>query len=250
METISKANFAKDMGVSKPAITQQAKRGKIALSDSGDVVLDHELTQKYIANRAAKQNPPPKPRKKRRRKTPPVKTTPKSPPAGSVKPKPDTPAPSKPAPMQVKAKSAPHNPPPPQAAGAANAPVIIKEQGRSISGITAENYHEYSKQDIEKAKSYEQTLKIKQERQAKRGDLIERKVVATVFARMYSVEENELKSMEDKLTPASCGVFGVGDDSPEALKVRKLMNKEIAQALRHIKRIVGAFLEEQKEDAA
>ncbi len=116
----------------------------------------------------------------------------------------------------------------------------------SLKDITPENLIDVDKQDIDKFEKYESALTKQQKREADRNELIRRNLVETVFAKLYSVDTNELKELENRLAPAICGIFKVNDDGDESIEVRKLMNKEITKSLRHIKRIMDTFLKRHK----
>ena len=91
-------------------------------------------------------------------------------------------------------------------------------------------------------KLIEQTFKTRLDREHAQGLLVKRQDVKQVFAKIYSVDTNELKSLEDRLTPAICGVFGEPDDSDSALQIRKMLNEEVTKSLKHIKRIINDYL--------
>ncbi len=104
----------------------------------------------------------------------------------------------------------------------------------------------FPKLDIDKLDKIEAAKTKKFNRQVARGKYIHRDMIKSVFAKLYSVDTNELKEMEDRLTPGICGVFKKNDDSPEAVQVRQLLNEEITKSLRHIQRIMDDFLKSQK----
>lgn len=119
---------------------------------------------------------------------------------------------------------------------------------RSLDDINESNLFLLEKKDIDKLKAYEQALETRLKREERRGILISRDTVKLVFSKIYTVDNNELKTMEERLTPAICGIFGEEDDSGKTVLVRKLLNDEITKSLRHIKRIVNDFLVRQGSD--
>jgi hypothetical protein len=129
------------------------------------------------------------------------------------------------------------NPLPPPPSSSPDRPVI-----NSLDDINETNLFLLTKSDIDKLKAYEQALSARLKREESRGKLISRTLVRSIFHKLYTVDNNELKSMEDKLTPSICGLFGEHDDSENAVAVRKLLNNEITKALRHIKRILNDHL--------
>ena len=93
--------------------------------------------------------------------------------------------------------------------------------------------------DIEKQK--ESALKSKQERERARGILIKRDIVRRVFAKIYTIDSNELKPLGDKLAPEIAAIFE-SDDAKLILKTKVKLEKEIFRSLQHIKRLTNDFL--------
>lgn len=93
--------------------------------------------------------------------------------------------------------------------------------------------------DIEKQK--ESALKSKQERERSRGILIKRDMVRRVFAKIYTIDSNELKPLGDKLAPEIAAIFE-SDDAKLILKTKQKLEKEIFRSLKHIKRLINDFL--------
>lgn len=102
------------------------------------------------------------------------------------------------------------------------------------------------KAETERIKSFWQSQDVRLKVEERRGKLISRKLVKLVFARLHTVDTTELKAMEDRLAAGICAIFGEAEDSSEGMQVRKLMNGEIVKSLRHVKRIIGEYLEDQK----
>jgi len=95
--------------------------------------------------------------------------------------------------------------------------------------------------DIQKVARLETALKTRVEREAKRGLLIERRLVQTVFGRLYQIDSNEMKTLGAKIAPDLAGEFGVED--PEVLlRVEKRIDDEVLKVLAHIKRLLDDFL--------
>jgi hypothetical protein len=93
--------------------------------------------------------------------------------------------------------------------------------------------------DIRKTK--ESALKVEVERNKARGVLIKRDLVQRVFAKLYTIDSNELKPLGDKLAPEIAAIFE-SDDPKLILKVNKKIEKEIFRSLGHIKRLMNDFL--------
>ena len=93
--------------------------------------------------------------------------------------------------------------------------------------------------DIRKTK--ESALKVEVERNKARGVLIKRDLVQRVFAKLYTIDSNELKPLGDKLAPEIAAIFE-SDDPKLILKVNRKIEKEIFRSLGHIKRLMNDFL--------
>ena len=101
---------------------------------------------------------------------------------------------------------------------------------------------------IKKIKEFEQGAKAKQDRLVKRGELIERKVVKQVFAKIHTVDTNQWKTLEDKIVPMLCGIFDAQDGGPESIRARKLISDEVTKILRYNKRLIDEFFDNQEVD--
>jgi hypothetical protein len=99
--------------------------------------------------------------------------------------------------------------------------------------------------DIRKTK--EAALKIEIERDKARGRLINRYLVQRVFAKLYTVDTNELLPLKDRLSSEIAAMIGV-DDPELILKINKRIEKELYKALKHIKRLMDDFLESIKHE--
>ena len=91
--------------------------------------------------------------------------------------------------------------------------------------------------------------KAKQDREVKRGELIKRELVKSIFAQIHTVDTNQWKTLEDKIMPELCGLFEVQDGSPEAIKARKLISEEVSKILRFVKRQIDEFFINNEEVA-
>lgn len=242
METISKAAFARKCKVSKPAISKAVREKRIFLNENDQVVIGHPITKKYLKALAKRRNPSkPKPasvKPKAKSKSTPAKT--------------NTRAKSKP--PKTKSKK-PKSTPTKTSTEEADPTVFdLEDEGKvptfSLSELTEKTFRTFNREDLDKAKVFEQILKIRQDREAKRGELIDRKIVERTFAQIYSVDVNEIRVLEDRLTSAICGIFEVEDESKESIKIRKLINQETTRSLRHIKHRINKFLVDKKRAAA
>lgn len=256
MNITSKSHFSKMCGVSKAAVTKAVRVGLIVVDDTGAVNLDHRKTRQYLGSKrsaagsgAVKLPGPSTPEKKPRAVKPKVPAKKK---AAKVKPK----APAKPkAPVELAfdlGMSEPKAPVKKKAAGVKpKAPakpldpddlLPPAKEFRTLADLTEQDLRNFTKEDVNKLKTIEQTLKTRLDREAADGRLIERSLVKQVFARIHSVDTNELKTLKDRLTPAICGVFGESDDSDNAVVIRKMLDEEMIKSLRHMKRLINDFL--------
>ncbi len=238
-------------GVTPAAITLAAQNGIIGITEDGFVNLDHKKTKAYLKKKREKaaekglavEPPPRKVRSLRQPEIPPLKKR------EPEKPKEPPKAKKKKAKKKTEKKTASnivnfpgrHKPPAP--------PPVVRPpppppptEFRSLADLSEMDLQLMSKQDIDKMKVIEQTLKTRLDREHAEGLLVKRMDVKRVFAKIYSVDVNELKAMEDRLTPAICGVFGEADDSDHAVEIRKMLNNEITKSLRHIKRLLNDYL--------
>jgi len=96
--------------------------------------------------------------------------------------------------------------------------------------------------DVQKVQKIEQALKTRIEREHKRGDLIDRVLIKSVFAQLYQVDSQQLRMLGARLAPDVSGILGI-DDPTLVLMVEARIEGEVLKALTHIKRIINEFLE-------
>lgn len=95
--------------------------------------------------------------------------------------------------------------------------------------------------DIQKVARLETALKTRVERQTKRGLLIERSLVQSVFGRLYQIHMNEARTIGAKVAPDVAGEMGI-EDAASILRVEEKIDGEILKVLAHIKRLFDDFL--------
>ena len=95
--------------------------------------------------------------------------------------------------------------------------------------------------EVQKVARLEAAYKTRVDREIKRGDLISRIVVQTVFGKLHTIDVNELRTLGMKLAPAVCGLCGV-EDAATVLKVEGVIDAEVFKTLKHIKRVLNDFL--------
>lgn len=94
---------------------------------------------------------------------------------------------------------------------------------------------------IAKIQKLESTLKTRVERMQKRGKLIDRDLVRTVFGKLYQIHTNEVRTLGANLAPGIAGRFGI-EDPAAVLEVEKSIDDAALHVLSHIKRLLDDFL--------
>jgi len=128
------------------------------------------------------------------------------------------------------------------------APVAAVEDIDELDGtealtrlLNASNIQSMSYADVQKVQKIESALKTRVERQQKRGELIERTIVKTLFGKIYQVDVQELRTLGSKIAPEVAGLMGI-DDPSMILMVEQRIDGEILKSLAHIKHIIDEFL--------
>jgi hypothetical protein len=224
--TVSQSHFSKMCGVSREAIRKAANAGTIILDDKKRVDLDHRITCEYFYGKTKKRLRP-------SMADEPIKKLVKKNPAQNPKPEAQ---PAEPQEITVL-------PPETGQDDSWSLPSGVK----SIEDIDAEMLHRLPHDFIKKMKDYELALNNKTKREEMRGLLIKRDLVRKIFNQLYTIDNNQLKTLEDRIVPEICGIFGFVDGCPESVKSRKLVNDEVVKTLRFIKRKMNDFLVGQKE---
>lgn len=98
-----------------------------------------------------------------------------------------------------------------------------------------------AKVDVEKYHKLEAMLKIRVEREQRRGDLVDRKLVQTVFAKLFTIDSNEWCTLGAKLAAEIAGLFESSDPAL-VLRVEKLIDTATRKTLAHVKRTLDDFL--------
>jgi hypothetical protein len=226
--TIPQNKFAVACGVSRQGIASAIK-AKLIVIYNKKINIDHRTTCEYYFKKTGKQlNVEELMKKKKRKKA----TKPKPPPV--EKPKPPEPETPPDIPEEIPDDPDPEN--------GYSLPVGIKR----FEDITIHNLHLIPQDLIKKIKEFEQGAKAKQDRLVKRGELIERKVVKQVFAKIHTVDTNQWKTLEDKIVPMLCGIFDAQDGGPESIRARKLISDEVTKILRYNKRLIDEFFDNQE----
>lgn len=111
-----------------------------------------------------------------------------------------------------------------------------------LEDIDPKDIWRYPKASLDKLRIFEVARKTQQDREQKRGDLIPRELVTSLFSKLHAVDSNEWRTLEERLIPTLCSVAGFADDDPRVLKIQKAINKETTHILRHTQRLIDTFL--------
>lgn len=228
--TIAQNKFGVHCGVSRQGIAWAVKNKLIAVYKK-KINIDHRITCEYYFSKTGRTLNPEELLKKTKRKGKAEPKTKAVKPAKQAKPVPP-----------VEPISAPADDSPPETQekepddGYSLPPGI-----KCFEDITIHNIHRIPQDLIKKVKELEVAKKAKQDREVKRGELIKRELVKSVFAQIHTVDTNQWKTLEDKIMPELCGTFDVQDGSPEAIKARKLISEEVSKILRFVKRQIDEF---------
>ena len=209
MNTVNKKHFADQCGVSKAAITKACQNGLIATDENGNVNLNRSITKAYLKAKIEKKN---------------CKLASKA------------------------TKSRPKKKPGPKTTLEQQPPLSFLEL-KSLNDLNETNMHLYDKADVDKFKSLESALINKVKREELQGALIRKTVVRQVFGKLYTIDTNQWKSLEDRLAPDICGIFDFEEGCFEETEVRKKITEEVVKTLRFVKRLMDDFLVKNKESA-
>lgn len=243
--TIAQNKFAVHCGVSRQGVAWAIANKLIAVYKK-KINIDHRTTCEYYLKKTGRQLDPVELMKKVKRKSP--ASRPKKKPVS--KPQPIT---TKPAPVQENPPvpepepiTAPIDTTPPDTDPEPDDGYTLPNGIENFEDITIHNLHLIPQDLIKKIKEFEVAAKAKQAREISRGELIKRDIVKQVFAQIHTVDTNQWKTLDDKIIPSLCGLFGVQDGSPEAIKARKMVSDEVAKILRYVRRITDEFFEGQE----
>ena len=100
---------------------------------------------------------------------------------------------------------------------------------------------------LDKVKIYEQIKQTRTKTNAQRGELVDRRLVKTVFAKLYEIEMNQLIPLKEKLIQDLSSIFEI-DDPEKKLKAGEKMDEELWKILANTKREMEKFLKKIGED--
>lgn len=116
--------------------------------------------------------------------------------------------------------------------------VMVDEILRKLATL---DIRQVTKAEIDKIKGLESALKTRVERQQKRGELISRDFVQSVFGKLYQIDSNELRVISSVVAPEIAGVLGVDDDE-KVLEIEKIIDDRILKVIAHVKRVLNDAL--------
>jgi hypothetical protein len=96
--------------------------------------------------------------------------------------------------------------------------------------------------DLDRIKVAEQILDLRMRRDVNRGELISRKLVRTVFSRIYEIDMNEFLTAKEKLMPDIASIFGCNDPNI-IMRAGERMDEELWKILKHIQAEINKFLQ-------
>lgn len=90
---------------------------------------------------------------------------------------------------------------------------------------------------LDKIKTLEMALKTRVDRQNKRGELIDRALVRTLFGKLYQIDSNNWRTLGANLAPEIAGALGV-EDPALVLQVEQMIDDRVLRTLGFVKRTV------------
>lgn len=87
-----------------------------------------------------------------------------------------------------------------------------------------------NKYEVDKIKSYYQIQKIKVDTGKARKELVSRKIIRTVFSKLYEIDLNQFLTLKDKLMPDISAIAGVNDEELK-LQIGERMDEELWKVL-------------------
>ncbi len=112
----------------------------------------------------------------------------------------------------------------------------------NMSGDELKHYLEdLSQNSVEKLKTITQIRQLQVKTKKERQELISRKLISKVFAKLYMIDVNELRTLGANLAPEIAAIAAIDDDEI-IIKVGEAIEKEVFTVLQHVKRIINDFL--------
>lgn len=233
MPPVNVSAFARLAGVSRETIYKKFRNGLLVQLENGTVDTDDPLNADYLYGQGAtaadvlQVTAVKPPAVKKPRKPVPVKPPAVKPPKRQRKVRQQAP------PVISASVSRPRKP-------EVHSGTVVDAEA-ILSQLATTDVRALHPQDVAKVARLESAMKTRVEREHKRGVLIERDTVRTVFARLYSIDSNELQTLGSRLAPAVCGRLGV-EDPASVLSVEQMIDEHVFKVLAHIKRVFNDYL--------
>ena len=98
-----------------------------------------------------------------------------------------------------------------------------------------------SKQSADRIKTIAQIQQIRVKTEEMRKELIPRVLVQRIISKLYTIDVNEFRTLGPNLAPEIAALAGI-DDSETIIKIEAIVEKEVYNILRHVKRLMDDFL--------
>lgn len=98
-----------------------------------------------------------------------------------------------------------------------------------------------SQSSAEKLKTISQIRQLQVKTKKERQELISRKLISKIFAKLYMIDVNEWRTLGANLAPEIAAIAAIDDDET-IIKVGEAIEKEVFIVLQHVKRLVNDFL--------
>lgn len=119
-------------------------------------------------------------------------------------------------------------------------PVYLKKMADS-GDLLFEQFIGLTKTEADKIKIYEQLKQIRVKTQREKKELISRKLVRVQFGKIYEIYTNEFQQIKTKIVPDIAGIMGCTDAS-KMIEADKKIDEELWRVRKHIKIEIDKFL--------
>jgi hypothetical protein len=121
---------------------------------------------------------------------------------------------------------------------------------KTLEGLTINQITQLHKDDIAKIKLALDSQRIEQEIKKTRETLIDRDYVTRVFHRFYTILDQELKPLGERITAEALGVLNIdiASNATAAAEHTKLVTSNVYKTLTHVKRLFNESLDKINAD--
>jgi len=138
-----------------------------------------------------------------------------------------------------KPRSVPHKPGP--------APPAPTEAEDLTALLDSGNLGAISKQSADRIKTIAQIQQIRVKTEEMRKELIPRFLVQKIISKLYTVDVNEFRTLGPNLSPEIAALTCI-DDAETIIKIEAIVEKEVYNILKHVKRLMDDFLKSVEAD--